>query len=610
MKLTNVSVKNFRSYVVGQNERVPTVPIGDGLNLLVGPNNCGKSNLLRAVALALHGKGADAFDPDNDLPAQLNWAYPTVTLAFKCDPRISVDRTLLRFAKDYELSANAKVAFAEDGIIVLRVSYTGAGRDDVLLARGTGNRRGDAKKMARALKQVSKCIRFIYLRSGESLGDFLVGAFRELLHTVIRDHLKEHVERVNKRRDEYIDGVAQELLHPLASHTLAQLREVMSELTGLAIKPYVPKLVETLGKADFLLTDTAETTLLNKGTGVRGALLVGLLSYLAQHPRRSLILAVEEPETFLHPQAQQELREDLVHLAERDDVTLLVTTHSPFLLDRSPTTILTPFKRGPDGRTEIGEQVKGDQSLISVASNLFGETITPTVLEHIQPLRSNATAVLFVEGPTDKLYFELAASACGQQNLLNGLDIRYGCGADKAALQALLLKQMAQDAYPIGVLLDWDEPGKNAKDLLTKRYNWRGNLAWTYREWRKDKNTNVWVEAEDMFAPTLLEEFLETIGEKALAEKMQFNDGSFHYGLTHDAKKWFEEFLVSNLKQEHCDKWILILQDLRTRLGLDKSPSKDGAQFGFVIRGQSPSGATEAKDERKAKVTVAAPYQG
>lgn len=39
-------------------------------------------------------------------------------------------------------------------------------------------------------------------------------------------------------------------------------------------------------------------------------MLVALLGYLARYSRRSLILAVEEPESFLHPRAQQELTQD------------------------------------------------------------------------------------------------------------------------------------------------------------------------------------------------------------------------------------------------------------------------------------------------------------
>ena len=112
MKLLSVSVKNFRSYVVGQNDRVPTLTVGDGLNLLVGPNNCGKSNLLRAIALALDTGAAGSFDPKVDIPSQLTWAYPTITLRFRCRAGTSVEGTLLKYADEYERTAQVATTYA------------------------------------------------------------------------------------------------------------------------------------------------------------------------------------------------------------------------------------------------------------------------------------------------------------------------------------------------------------------------------------------------------------------------------------------------------------------------------------------------------------------
>lgn len=561
MKLTKITVKNFRSYVVGQGDRTPSLEIADGLNLLVGPNNCGKSNLLRAVALALAPKQLGAFQPEVDIPTQLSWAYPTVTLSFKCNSSTSVEKTLLRYLKDYEESADAKVTYAASNEVILRVAYTARGRDASFLVRGAGNRRGDAAKLSRAMEQFKKSIRFVYLRSGESLGNFLVGTFRELLHTVIRDHLKDEVDKADKRRREYVSGIVEDLLQPLQSHACGQLHELMEEIAAVSVVPHVPRLNETLARADIWLTDSAETSLLNKGTGVRGAMLVAMLSYLAEHSRRSLVLAVEEPESFLHPRAQQELRSDLVQLARRRDVSLLVTTHSPFLLDRSSSTKITPFCKFPDGRTQIRESISGDHSQVSSASCLFGETVTPTVLEKIEPLKTGACAVLFVEGYTDKLYIEKAASLAGQTELLEDLEIRYDEGADKTVLQALLLRQLIGNKVPMGVLLDWDPPGKSAREML-KKFNW-GKSVRTYRDWRTLEPSETPVEAEDMFPGDFLEAFVRKHGECVIADKMQFRDGTFHVGLTQPGKDMFLEYIESELKPSHVTMWLKILKEWR-----------------------------------------------
>ncbi|GAC86333.1 hypothetical protein GP2_102_00010 [Gordonia paraffinivorans NBRC 108238] len=48
MKLTHVRVKDLRSFS-GEHE----FDVSNGVNYVVGPNNCGKSNLVRALELAL-----------------------------------------------------------------------------------------------------------------------------------------------------------------------------------------------------------------------------------------------------------------------------------------------------------------------------------------------------------------------------------------------------------------------------------------------------------------------------------------------------------------------------------------------------------------------------
>ncbi|HMY20001.1 MAG TPA: AAA family ATPase, partial [Polyangium sp.] len=57
MRLTRVTLWNYRSYWT--DDKDPKVPpsaelaLAEGVNYIVGPNNVGKSNLLRAIAIAL-----------------------------------------------------------------------------------------------------------------------------------------------------------------------------------------------------------------------------------------------------------------------------------------------------------------------------------------------------------------------------------------------------------------------------------------------------------------------------------------------------------------------------------------------------------------------------
>jgi len=567
MKLTRVTVRNFRSYVSKTDGKEACLQVSDGLNLLVGRNNCGKSNLLKSIALALEDSGGTKFDPVTDLPAQLAWTYPVITLSFKANASNYVEKTLLNYLDVYEKSAGTRRTYANQKEVHYRVKYTKTGRDEYFIARGAGNRRGDTKKLSKCIDQFKKCLRFIYLRSGENMKSFLAGTFHELLDTVLRENLKSQVNQAEEKRDKYIEGIRKDLLKPLSQHSLNQIRDVMSEITDITIRPYTPELSEALSQAEIRVKDGAETGILNKGTGVRGALLVSLLTYIAEHSRRSLILAVEEPESFLHPQAQEELRADLSRLGKRKDVSLLVTTHSPFLLDRTPSTLITPFSKNTDGVTLIGSSVTGEQSHVQAVSCLFGETITPSVLERIEPLKAKYKAVLFVEGYTDLEYIKIATQEANRTDLLDGIEIRFDGGAEKTALQALLFRQLAGSSVPSGVLLDWDDTGKNARKLLLK-FNWEKKHFKSYKDWFTFDPGIIPVEAEDIFDDRLLKAFIKKHGDSVISEKTQYPNGAFHYGFTIAGKEAFTEFARKEAKKTDVGIWIKILEDWRKILGL------------------------------------------
>jgi predicted ATP-dependent endonuclease of OLD family len=66
MKLTRIEITNDRLLFANNNDRVFSLDLLDGINALIGLNNCGKPNVLNAVAPALDP--AFPFDPRRDWP--------------------------------------------------------------------------------------------------------------------------------------------------------------------------------------------------------------------------------------------------------------------------------------------------------------------------------------------------------------------------------------------------------------------------------------------------------------------------------------------------------------------------------------------------------------
>ena len=96
-----------------------------------------------------------------------------------------------------------------------------------------------------------------------------------------------------------------------------------------------------------------------------------MLRYLADQSKRSLVLAVEEPEAFLHPGAQELIRDHLEALALRHDVTLLVTTHSPYVISRHSTAKITELRKGLTASRVPAGAANGDESRADLLGSLF-----------------------------------------------------------------------------------------------------------------------------------------------------------------------------------------------------------------------------------------------
>ncbi len=593
MKLAQVEVRNYRSLFMDGN-RAFTVELADGINALIGPNNCGKSNVLRAVALALDPNYP--FDRDRDKPAGWQWAWARVTLDFRCEGRHSYEKTLLRYADEYERSANEGKyeTYASRGLLRLTVVFEGnavegANRREYLVAGGAGNRIGDAKLLDRALKQFRSSLRFVLVESGQDLQSVLAGNFRDILHNVIRDHLKEQFESADRRRSGYVESLQGSLLHPLRDRIHEVVAGLFPEVTDVTLVPRVSSIDETLSNVTVNVKDAIDTSLAAKGTGVRGAVLVAMLRYLADQTRRSLVFAVEEPEAFLHPGAQEALRDDVEKLAERPDVTVLVTTHSPFVVSRDASAKVIALAKDPAGRTFVSGQAMGDESHASLLGGLFRDAALPDILERSGRLPASARGIVIVEGITDEQFIRTAVAKCRRPDLIRDLYITPGGSAEKAAVQAVLMK--AETAKPVLVLLDDDQPGKEAHRMLRERFKFhpRKELL-SIGEVVGDRNMGA--EAEDLFPSELIAAFVQEKGEeKVIKSKVARPGGGWRYDLNPTGKDSIVEFLEAHARPEHFQLWLTLLGMVRERLGLNSA----GATQTLAPAGQVEGGSGQAR---------------
>ena len=289
MRLAKIWINNYRS-LYDDGDRAPfAIELTDGVNTIVGPNNMGKSNILRALAFAVDDD-AD-FDRQLDIPAHMAWSRPAVTLDFEVPSKATrvPERTLLKRLEQYERSVKptAKHTYASQNIVRLRVAIEGNKQGGIrrryFVTRGAGNQSlsDDDQVLTKALDQFDKCLQFVHVKSGESLESLLKGRFREVLRTILEVDVRPQFDAAVASRTEYVNALRSGILQKLGERIGTELQDLFPEVGSIELEPNVPAVDDTLTAMRVTVTDVAATDLADKGTGVRGGLIVSMLQHLA-----------------------------------------------------------------------------------------------------------------------------------------------------------------------------------------------------------------------------------------------------------------------------------------------------------------------------------------
>jgi predicted ATPase len=141
------------------------------------------------------------------------------------------------------------------------------------------------------------------------------------------------------------------------------------------------------------LTGEEDIPINKRGSGVRRLILLNFFRAeaerrreLGEHP--SIIYAIEEPETSLHPDKQRMLIGALRELSEAPETQVLLTTHAPGLASLLPKDSIRFVNRREDGHpiVDFGEEV------LENVANALG--VMPDI-------RRRPNVIVYVEGPND-----------------------------------------------------------------------------------------------------------------------------------------------------------------------------------------------------------------
>jgi putative ATP-dependent endonuclease of the OLD family len=129
---------------------------------------------------------------------------------------------------------------------------------------------------------------------------------------------------------------------PLIADTEKQLNTLLKEFFAgcdLEIEFETPTLEVLLSAPRLYVDDGFRNAVENKGHGLQRAVIFTILRRYAEYvtsseegKKRNLILAIEEPELYMHPQAQRTIRRVFRKIAEGGD-QVVFSTHSSLLVD-------------------------------------------------------------------------------------------------------------------------------------------------------------------------------------------------------------------------------------------------------------------------------------
>ncbi|MEU6528725.1 AAA family ATPase [Streptomyces sp. NPDC046928] len=439
MQLSGLSVKNYRSI-----KQTPRLNFGD-LGVLVGPNNEGKSNILRAAVLGM----------------RLLRSYGVTGTARNRDPRTRIStRRHYDWFQDYPKDLQEKTPNGstiidfwfelDDAEKVNFKSQIGVSLKTELPIRITVNKFADftVRKQGRGKETLNLKAGQVASFVGRRLHIEYVGSVRTAADAteMIRDMLRYRITEALDA-DQYDSLVTQlsvavtDALKPLAIELGDTLKDFIPDVTDVRIQVTEGDILDGLiDETKVLIDDGAETDLRHKGDGVQSLAALAMARKAADSGRRSLILAVEEPEAHLHPSAVHRIRQVINEIASKQQV--IYTTHSPLLVDR--------FKLSNN------IIVRGSKAAPAKSLNELRDVLGVRTSDNL----AQANLVLIVEGLTDRNSLE-ALIGCKSVKLsgyiASGvLALDYLKGAPNLLPKLDALRQQLCQYH---VLLDHDDSG-------------------------------------------------------------------------------------------------------------------------------------------------------
>jgi AAA15 family ATPase/GTPase len=270
---------------------------------------------------------------------------------------------------------------------------------------------------------------------------------RNIVDNLVRQELAK-VEHDTKYKQALADiAIAQEpVLRALSDDITATMREFLPNIAHAKIViEDARRSYALLEISELLVNDGVETPLESKGDGVQSLAALALMRHAsrAADESKEVLIALEEPESHLHPTAIRQLKNVLMELASRYQV--VITTHNPIFTNRN----------------DVKQNIIVNKNKAFPAKNV--KEVRDALGVRLDDNLSSADTVLIVEGEEDRIAIKAILSDMSDKIANNiksgrlGIDVLGGAANLRHRIRLHL-----EAVCRVHVFLDDDVEGRTA----------------------------------------------------------------------------------------------------------------------------------------------------
>ena len=325
MRISSFKVRGYRTI----RDEVE-FPLRDRLTI-VGPNNCGKTNSLKAVHQFFSGY-------ENSLGYLFERDICQGQKSIKTNIQMVVSE--INAVDDAEIYQNVEKVREQLGIstgdaseITFYLTFSNNSNPSYrVFPTAKRPKGGDAATYSRAEKALFQSIfnkiSVHYIPSEKSIPQLYETLVEPYLKVAIHNALESHLNSARQALSEISDSIGQRL--------------GSIGLNGFSLKFELPDdAQEVLGSVRFSVEDPTSTPIFSKGMGIQSISLLSALCWISEKEAASgkhVLWLIEEPESYLHPELLRQSDQLIGKLTETSQVIL--TTHSLGFVPAEPSRVL------------------------------------------------------------------------------------------------------------------------------------------------------------------------------------------------------------------------------------------------------------------------------